>query len=92
MPTHFDLGLLIPFLLALIGGIWGVCLWRNPQMYNPDSFIYRKLYLWYAVWFGKEVDEAYLLDRQEIRRAAALIIIIAIVTIILDALVVFLSQ
>ena len=87
MPTHLDFGLLIPLLLTLIGGIWGVCLWRNPQMYNPDSFIYRQLYLWYAVWFNKEVDEAYLLDKKEIRRAATLIIVIAIVTIILAVLV-----
>lgn len=92
MPTHFDLVLLVPLLLALIGGVWGVCLWRNPQMYNPDSLIYRKLYLWYAVWFGKEVDGAYLLDEREIRRAATLIIVIALVTTILTVVVVSLSQ
>lgn len=61
-------------------------------MYNPDSFIYRKLYLWYAVWFGKKVDEAYLLDEKEIRSAATLIIVIVMVTIVLAIVAVFLSQ
>jgi len=48
--------------------------------------------LWYAIWFGKKVDEAYLLDEKEIRSAAKLIIVIVMVTTILAMVAVFLSQ
>jgi hypothetical protein len=93
MPTtHFDLGLLVPLLLALIGGVWGIRLWIKPQIYNPESILYRQLYLWYTGWFGKKVDETYSLNDKEIRRSAILLIVVAIITSILAVLAILLSQ
>jgi len=46
--------------------IWSVRLWKNPHYYNPSSFWYRYLYLWYAARAHKEVDETFSLTEEEI--------------------------
>lgn len=74
--------LLLPLILVLITLIWGVLLWRFPSLYNPESIIYRQVYLWYVVWFRKEADESYVLRDDEVVKAGRLMVIISVFTLI----------
>lgn len=85
-----DFGVLLAALLPLIGLTWGVRLHRNPGLYNPGSMLYRKLYFWYAAWFNREVDNSYVLEEYEIRKAARFIILICSITLFIGGVVLFL--
>ncbi len=73
--------LIMPFLFLLIVGvlalIWGRLLWRFPSLYNPESILYRQVYLWYVAWFRKEADESFSLRDDEVVKAGRLIFVIS---------------
>lgn len=88
---------IMPFLFLLIVGflalIWGGLLWRFPSLYNPESILYRQVYLWYVVWFRKEADESFALRNDEVAKAGRLIFVISAVGLLLAFLfMVFLEQ
>ncbi len=78
---------LMPFLflliVALLALIWGGLLWRFPSLYNPESILYRQVYLWYVVWFRKEADESFALRADEAANAGRLIFVISAVGLLL---------
>ena len=88
---------IMPFLFLLIVGvlalIWGGLLWRFPSLYNPESILFRQVYLWYVVWFRKEADESFALREDEVAKAGRLIFVISAVGLLLTILfIVFLDQ
>lgn len=90
MNEHLIMPLLFPVLLAFLGLIWGGLLWRFPSLYNPQSFVYRQVYLWYAAWFRKKVDESYTLADYEVIQAGRLIAAISGATLMLVLLILYL--
>jgi hypothetical protein len=58
-------------------------LWRFPSLYNPESILYRQVYLWYVVWFRKEADESFALRDDEVAKAGTLIFVISAVGLLL---------
>ena len=84
-----DAGWLIIFFLSLLTFVWGALLWRDPKLYNPDNLLYRKMYLWYSVWFKREPDESFQLTDSEVRRAGVLIAIIGIISLLLILALIF---
>ncbi|PKO20397.1 MAG: hypothetical protein CVU38_20325 [Chloroflexi bacterium HGW-Chloroflexi-1] len=84
--SHINLGSLFLLVLALIGIVWGVRLWTKPQRYNSKSLLHRQIYLWYVGWFGKTLDATYQLDNREVQKAALVITILAVVTLVLAVL------
>lgn len=69
--------LLLPLILVFITLIWGILLWRFPSLYNPESIIYRQVYLWYVVWFRKEADESFALRDDEVTKVGKVMVIVS---------------
>jgi len=80
MNTDFySIPIVFLLILTMVNLIWGIRLWRTPSTYDPEAFFHRQLYLWYAAWFNRDVDESYQLDDEEIRKAGKLIVIIGVI-------------
>jgi hypothetical protein len=78
---------IMPFLFLFVVGflalIWGALLWRFPSLYNPETILYRQVYLWYVVWYRKEADESFALRNDEVAKAGRLIFVISAVGILI---------
>jgi len=79
----FSAKVVFALLLAFGSLIWGIRLWRNPSIYDPDSIFYRKVYLWYASWWNRPVDESFHLDDKEVKRIGKMIVGFSLVTIMI---------
>ena len=72
----------IPVLMVLGLMIWSVRLWRNPHHYNPSSFFYRYLYLWYAGRTDREVNDTFMLTDKEVEMLGKKITLMGILFLI----------
>ena len=90
MPESLTIGSFLAALLPFIGLIWGIRLYRDPSLYDPNSMLYRKMYFWYATWFNREVDDDCLLEEYEIRKAARFVIAISCIGLIVGIVAIYL--
>ena len=71
------------FILIDIGLlVWSVRLWKNPHHYNPSSFFYRYIYLWYAGRTDKAVNDMFALTNDEVKTLGKKITIMGILFLI----------
>lgn len=74
---------LLPMIFALLSLTWGGLLWRFPSLYDPESILYRQLYLWYVVWFRKKADESFALCEDEVVRAGRVIFVLGAIQLLI---------
>lgn len=93
MNTDFySIAIIFLLALTLANLVWGIRLWRAPSIYNPQAFFDRQLYLWYAAWFNRDVDESYQLDDAEIRKAGKLLVMIGVIVLLIALIFPFLLK